>query len=77
MAISAKYGKVALEHGTVEVGEPVFIFRARDKLLPEVLAFYSMLCMKAGSPMGHLQDLAAAHDGLKTWQENHMIKTPD
>lgn len=78
MAYDGKYGHVTLEHGDhIPDDEPVIVFRAKDKLLPQVLAYYHMLCMEAGSPMRHLRILAEAHQRITGWQADHQTKTPD
>lgn len=78
MPIDGKYGKVTLEHGGhIPDDEPVIVFRAKDKLLPGVLAHYHMLCMHAGSPMRHLRMVAEAFYRVKGWQQDHVTKTPD
>lgn len=54
MAYDRKYGKVTTEFGNIGEDEPVVVFRAQDVLLPKVLAYYHLFCMKIGSPRFHL-----------------------
>jgi len=80
MAQDHKYGQVTLEHGDhIPADEPVIVFRARDVLTPQLLAYYHMLCMNAGSPMRHLRLVAEAHQRFLAWQAEHAgdIKVPD
>jgi hypothetical protein len=77
MAIDAKYGKVKLEHGNIGEDEPVVVFRAKDKLLPKVLAYYAMVCIKAGSPKRHLDLIWDTLQKVHAWQDNNQTKTPD
>lgn len=78
MAIDGKYGRVTLEHGGhIPDDEPVVVFRAKDKLLPQVLAHYHMLCMHAGSPMRHLRIISETFNRIKGWQSEHDTKVPD
>lgn len=70
MPIDNKYGYITAEFGDLGVEEPVFIFRGRDKLLPKVLAYYHLFCLKAGSPRKHLDLIMDSHDKIKHWQEN-------
>lgn len=78
MPVDPKYGRVSLEHGDhIPADEPVIVFRAKDKLLPQVLAHYHMLCMHAGSPMRHLRLVAEAFHKIKAWQAEHDTKAPD
>lgn len=71
MAIDNKYGRVTFERGDIGDDEPVMVFRARDKLLPKVLGYYMMLCMKSGSPRKHLNLILETLVIVKTWQKAH------
>jgi hypothetical protein len=76
MAEDLKYGKVTLERGTIGENEPVVIFRARDKLLPKVLAYYHLFCLKEGSPKKHLDLIMQRHEEIKDWQNKNETKVP-
>lgn len=76
MAIDGKYGRVALERGTVGDSEPVVVFRAQDALLPAVLDMYLHLCEIAGSPRRHLEGIREAAMVVKGWQAQNRTKTP-
>jgi hypothetical protein len=77
MAIDTKYGRVTLEHGNVGEDEPVVVFRAKDKLLPKVLMYYHLFCMKAGSPKRHLDIIWDTLQKVYAWQDENETKTPD
>lgn len=77
MAVDAKYGRVILEHGNIEDDEPVVVFRAKDVLLPKVLMYYHLFCMKAGSPKRHLDLIWDSLLAISKWQESHPTKVPD
>jgi hypothetical protein len=77
MAIDAKYGRVTLEHGTIGEDEPVVVFRATDELLPKVLMYYHLFCMKAGSPKRHLDLIMNTYEKVTKWQETHRPRTPN
>ena len=77
MGIDRKYGRVTTEHGDIGANEPVVVFRAQDKLLPKVLAYYRLFCWKAGSPRRHLGFIDDAIGIVETWQAEHPSKTPD
>ncbi len=77
MAIDRKYGRVTLEHGTVADDEPVVVFRAQDRLLPELLSLYRSLCFEAGSPRRHLDLIDDSAEAVLNWQDSHPIRTPD
>lgn len=75
MAIDSKYGRVTLEHGDVGEEEPVVVFRARDSLLPKILAYYHYLCIGAESPMRHLNLILKTRDTVMGWQRRHWAAT--
>jgi hypothetical protein len=89
MAIDRKYGRVTLEHGAhIPDDEPVVVFRARDKLLPKVLAYYRLFCWKAGSPRRHLELIDGSMEAVELelidgsmeaverYQQEHAPVTP-
>lgn len=69
MAIDNKYGRVTFEHGTIGEDEPVVVFRANDILLPKVLMYYHLFCMKAGSPRHHLNLILDSLEKVRAWQD--------
>lgn len=77
MAQDLKYGKVTLEHGDIGEDEPVIVFRAKDALLPKVLAYYHLFCLKAGSPKRHLDIIYDAREKILDWQDRNAVKRPD
>ncbi len=76
MAVDRKYGKVTLEHGSIGEDEPVVVFRATDRLLPKVLAYYHLFCLKDGSPKRHLNLILDTRDAVMDWQETNGSRTP-
>ena len=77
MGIDGKYGRVTTEHGTIGDDEPVVVFRAQDRLLPKLLAYYRLFCWKAGSPPRHLDLIDKALGEVEAWQQDHPPRTPD
>lgn len=77
MAIDLKYGQITTELGSIGDAEPVVIFRAKDKLLLKVLAYYHLFCLKEGSPKKHLDMILDAREKIKTWQNKNHTKIPD
>lgn len=71
-----KYGRVSTQFGDFEDGEPVFIFRAKDKHLLEVLEHYEALCFDGGSLAPHLISIKEAHKKIADWQNEHGTKNP-
>lgn len=76
MAVDSKYGKVTLEHGSIGEDEPVVVFRASDRLLPKLLAYYHLFCMREGSPKRHLDLIQETRETVMEWQERHGARTP-
>lgn len=76
MAIDAKYGRVTVENGSIGEDEPVVVFRAQDALLPKVLMYYHLFCLKAGSPRRHLGAILDALSNVEAWQREHSTKVP-
>lgn len=76
MAIDNKYGRVSLENSTIGEDEPVVVFRAQDKLLPNLLKIYKVLCEIAGSPEHHLDLIHDSAVKVREWQADHPTKTP-
>ena len=79
MGYDRKYGRVTTEHGEIPEDEPVIVFRARDRLLPKVLAYYRLFCWKAGSPRRHLGMIDDSVVAIEAWQAKHpdQVRTPD
>jgi hypothetical protein len=76
MGIDNKYGKVTFEKGTIGEDEPVFVFRARDKMLPDVLEDYWWYCQDAGSPEHHIDSIKNAKVEIEKWQEQNETQVP-
>jgi hypothetical protein len=76
MPIDNKYGRVTLEHGNIGEDEPVFVFRAKDKLLPQVLAEYIVLCVQAGAPREHLELIFEGSMQIMEWQKTGNPRLP-
>lgn len=77
MAYDRKYGRVTLQHGNVGDDEPVVVFRAQDKLLPKLLAYYHLFCMKAGSPRRHLDIIMNTRENIEKWQAANHTQVPN
>jgi hypothetical protein len=77
MAIDRKYGRVTLEHGTIGEDEPVVVFRAQDRLLPELLLHYAAMCARAGSPSRHIAITLANVTTVAEWQESSHAQVPN
>lgn len=79
MAIDGKYGRVTLQHGDIGEDEPVIVFRAKDALLPKVLMYYHLFCLKAGSPERHLSLIMRTLRQVQEWQSlpANGTKVPD
>ena len=73
-----KYGEVKTEFGNFIDGEPLFVCRARDVLLPDVLSAYSKLCVSLGSPQKHIALIDQLRQEILDWQEENrsMVLPP-
>lgn len=77
MGYDRKYGKVTTEFGSIGEHEPVVVFRARDELLPRVLAYYWWCCFKERSPKRHLNIVMNTLNFVTDWQSQNPTKIPD
>lgn len=78
MPIDLKYGRVTLEHGTtIGEDEPVIVFRATDAIVPKLLAYYHLFCLKEGSPKRHLDLILESRDRIIQWQRRNSARTPN
>lgn len=79
MGYDRKYGKVTTEFGNIKDDEPVVVFRAQDKLLPDLLAFYAYMCIKSGSPQRHLNIIFNSAQGVRNWQAKNrlLVRVPN
>lgn len=72
MAFDGKYGRVTTEFGDIGEDEPVVVFRAQDPLLPKVLMYYHLFCLKAGSPRKHLSIILDTIERVRQWQASGL-----
>lgn len=77
VAKDLKYGKVTFEKGDIGEDEPVFVFRAQDKMLLSVLTVYFGMCLDAGSPPRHLSKIAENISVVSQWQADNYTKIPE
>lgn len=77
MGIDGKYGRVTTERGTIGDDEPVVVFRAQDRLLPDLLKVYKIMCKLAGSPEHHLDLIHQSAETVRAWQADNFTKTPE
>lgn len=71
MGTEGKYGRVTTEHGSIPEDEPVFLFRARDKALPQLLTRYAALCLGMGARQEHIAGILLQQERIETWQREH------
>ena len=81
--IDGKYktdGNVTKLDGTpITDDEPLVLFRAKDKLLPQLLEDYKKLCQDAGCQAQQVETLGPLIQQVKDWQATHQdkVKLPD
>lgn len=79
MGVDLKYGRITVEHERrIPIGddEPVFLFRAKDELLPALLDQYLKLCDANGCTPEHLAGIAAACTEVVDWQRANGTPRP-
>lgn len=79
MGYDLKYGQITVEHERripIAGDEPVFLFRAKDRLLLELLDKYRELCVADGCLPEHLAGIAAARESVAAWQEQNGTLRP-
>lgn len=74
MGYDRKYGKVTTEFGNIGEDEPVVVFRAQDKTLPQVLAYAMKIAYDVGSPERHLKILQNTIGTVDFWQQENADK---
>ncbi len=59
--------------------EPIILFRAKDKLTPQMLEAYKKLCLDAGCQPGQIESLDPMIEKFKNWQAANpdKVKLPD
>lgn len=81
--IDGKYktdGNITKTDGTpIPDDEPLILFRAKDKLLPQVLENYKKLCQDAGCQPRQVETLGPLIQQVKDWQAANpdKVKLPD
>ena len=55
----------------------LIVFRAKDQTTLKLLAYYMLLCMKAGSPRRHLDIILDTTETFREWQGRNLTKVPD
>lgn len=80
MALDLKYGRVTTEFGTIGEDEPVVVFRAQDRLLPEVLRHYWATAYGwKDVPEHHLELIQMVAEHIQEWQEanKELVRLPN
>jgi hypothetical protein len=77
MGVDNKYGLVTLSDNTdIAENEPVFLFRAKDALVPKVLTYYAYLCERSNATEEHVKSIDYAREAIERWQQTHTTKVP-
>ena len=81
--IDGKYktnGNITKMDGTpIPDDEPLILFRAKDKLLPQVIENYKKLCQDAGCQPQQIETLGQLIQQVKDWQAANpdKVRLPD
>lgn len=77
--MAGKFQNIALNEGHTPLApdEPVFVLRAKDRFMPDMLLIYAQMCEAAGSPEEHV-DAARQHrlEAIE-WQRHNGCRVPD
>lgn len=72
------YNPIQDPRGLIPEDEPVMLFRAQDKHLPDILLRYLSLLHQDGNPDERLLELVGDHlQAVRKWQSKHKPKKPD
>lgn len=73
-----KFGVTLNEgHTPLAVDEPVFVFRAQDALMSDVLRAYIELCIVAGATPEHIAAIEEHRQAVIDWQTVNGCRVPD
>lgn len=61
----------------IPLDEPVILFRAQDRILPDLLTAYWHLCKQAGCEEAHLFRISLRLREVNDWQTDNLSKLPD
>lgn len=76
---NGKFNNIALNEGHTPLApdEPVFVFRAKDVFMPDVLERYANVCETAGSPPEHVEAIRDLRLDAIEWQRHNGCRVPD
>lgn len=57
--------------------EPVFVFRAKDVFMPQILGRYASLCVEGGASPEHIEAIENHKAAAIAWQEKNGCRVPD
>lgn len=73
-----KFGVTLNEgHTPLAVDEPVFVFRAHDALMGDVLRAYIELCTVVGATPEHIAAIEGHLEAVLVWQANNECRIPN
>lgn len=71
LAVDSKYGKVITQNKKFHAGEPVFIFRATDPTLLDMLEWYSSRSWQLHCSLEFLAGIRSNKATISKWQKDH------
>lgn len=62
-----------------KTGEPIFVFRAKDRFAPKVLQFYMAMALDEGCSMDFAESMSERIVDFEVWQDDNedKVKIPD
>ncbi len=78
-AVEGKYGRIRADKKNFHPDEPVFLFRATDRLAPAAIIQYAIACREAGCSPEHVKACLEHAKRVQEWQRDHpeLVKLPD
>lgn len=75
----AEYGVITASKKEFHPGEPLFLFRASDKLMIMRIADYADDCEDSGCSQEHVDGVRAALEKIRVWRlaNKNLVKKPD
>lgn len=64
-------------HTPLAPDEPVFVLRAKDRFMPDILSIYALMCEDGGSPEEHVDAVRQHRLAALEWQRHNGCRLPD
>jgi len=65
------------EYEKADLDEPLFVLRAQDRLAPQVVRLYALVCTTHRVGPEKVESVRGVADQMDAWQKLHPPKLPD